>query len=193
MKRRLSLAAILVVVGAIAFHERLEALVICENLYTNTVSVGEMRYHTTSGTDDCYANAYWDGGDELSLASTWQPGALTGTNYAYFRAAAIHQDVHGSDCSNVLFTMRLRDTSACSGGFLYSTTTALLRINSCDPPGGCSGNDCDTHSEKAMTLSHQKSSGMEVFLDVDTSSGCNISDTGCLVTTDAICDTLVNF
>lgn len=187
------------------------ATVVCEDLAGDSVLIGEMRYTTTSGTDTCYANAYWDIGDELTLScNVHMPGALQGSDVAYFRAMAAHVDETGSDCSNVLFTYRVRQNNQCtinclSGSSINSTTSSTLRINSCSTPSSsCNGNSCEVHAAKALNVTHAASGtypALETWLDVDTSTGCNSSDTGCFHVDDnppqfggfIQCDEFVNF
>src|SRR5688572_2961969 len=84
----------------------------CEDINNDITIVGETRYNTTSGNDSCYANAYGDGGDELSFTSniTLAGASTSATNLRFF-AYAHHLDFIGSDCSNVTFQMVMKYSS----------------------------------------------------------------------------------
>lgn len=181
---------------------------VCESLSGDTIITGEMRYRTLGGSDECYVNEYYDadgtgaGSDELKLQCASSPGALTGSNMAYFGADVIHQDATTSDGSNVLFTYRLRELTAATcpsgGGCTNQTWTQGIavpyRVNGASA-GSCTGNGCLVNAGKLLRIQHSVgATGLfAAYGAVSTASGCNNSDDGCLYVGSGGCDQIVNF
>ena len=150
----------------------------CENISGNTIVVGEARYATTQGDDECYANAFSDGGEELSLG-VGSPigGANSASTSLGFWAYVFSSDNHLSDCSTVTYTVTHRRSSTQSGGCPsnYTTVADPLIVDQ------CTFGDGDKYWVGKLlgrsSQSYQRYWYWEV--KVDTTSGCSDSDNGC--------------
>jgi hypothetical protein len=101
----------------------------CENVNFQWVIVGEARQRTLDGADQCYANVYWDQGDELSLGGS-PGGASTAATNLGFHATTHTNDNSITDCSDVTYTLTYRRSNTtssypCPSAFESSTDTLI--------------------------------------------------------------------
>jgi hypothetical protein len=171
---------------------------VCEDLAGDRIVIGEMRYHTASGTDTCFANSYWDGGQELALPCGGQPGGLAGANSVTLEAYAYHMDNTGNDSSDVLFTMQVRKVTSCGGPLCTGTNPVAhcnptLRIRSDDPPGPCVGNACQVRAGKNLACVATAGIYEARMIVASSPPECRTSDEGCFDIRGNSCASLQNF
>lgn len=158
----------------------------CEDINGNTIVVGEARYTVGASSQSCYANDYWDGGDELGMPL----GAVLGgadpenaTDLGFYSYVFI-DDETTQDCASVTFELELKrnwaEASSCPDG--GSTTTDTVTIDTCNVNSDNCGDDCAVYAGKVLGRD-----GFSVGVDqywwrsatsVD-STGCTASDSGC--------------
>jgi hypothetical protein len=163
----------------------------CENINNQTVIVGEARYFTLGGSDVCYANAYWDGGDELSLGGD-VGGASTAASNLGFKATTHTLDDTTEDCSVVTYSLSHRRSNTTSGSNCpssYISNTDTLVANSCEI--GTSNFLVIDKTFGREGLAYRNYWQWE--LDVDTGTGCTSSDSGCAEVRDSTSCTLKQF
>src|SRR5688572_20714232 len=164
----------------------------CEDINNDITIVGEIRYRTDTGSDACYANAYGDGGDELSIPGNIPlAGAFTSATNLRFHAYAHHLDFTTSDCSNVTFQMTMKYSSTgyagCPTG--YNSAVQTMTVNS------CAGTNSDLYFA-GKSFGHEGNWFnwfWQFDLSVSTATGCTQSDTGCFPLYSQGQCTLVNF
>ena len=113
-----------------------EGSALCEDIDHDIVMVGESRYEVLAGTDEGYANAYADGGNELSIgASSTIGGANTSADSLGFMEYAFLTDSTGSDCVYVTFEHWLSWSNSVAGGCPSSPyqTSFTAVVNTCSP------------------------------------------------------------
>lgn len=153
--------------------------------------MGEARYGITSGTDVAYANSYWDGGSELSLAYGGIAGGADDASssidiyaYGYFH------DGIGSDCATITFELQLdySNTVSSSCPSSYSTTSGTYAVNSC--AGGNGDNYYTGSSFGVSSLDYARYWRGIVSVSGDEASA---EDTGCWQILDDTQCTLDNY
>lgn len=186
-----------------------QAEVVCEDLSGDTVVTGEMRYATLDGSDECYANQYWDrnasGSDELSLTCGSWPGATPSGQWTEFGTFAVHEDFSDIDGSDVLFTYRVSrlDSFTCSASESQTcidqsyadSAVTTWRVNSADVFDVCESDKCYAFAGKMLSIIRE-SSGLESYEsygEVHTANGCTDDDLGCFMTSTVNCDQIIDF
>lgn len=165
----------------------------CENLNSQITIIGEARYLTINQTDECYANVYWDGGDELSL-SGFPGGASTAATNLGFHATTHTVDVATQDCTDLTYDLTFRRSNSTSGSNCpssFQSSSLPFVVNSCGPPE--STNDFVVAGKTFGSTGFPYRAYWEWILDVNTGAGCTATDSGCARVLDSTACTLDNY
>jgi hypothetical protein len=178
-KAKWGIIVITLLVVVLAYAGSSYATFYCMDLDGRPITVGEARYHVLSDDDECYANAYWDGADELSEPNGDVIGGAANAMETdlNFRATAYLYDTAGDDCANATIQMvqKRSNTSSADCPSAYTSITDTFYINSCD------GVDVDFFYAPGRV----GRGGMQYRrywqwdLTVSTGTGCSDSDSGC--------------
>lgn len=179
-RERSRIVALTLACGLMNDSSAAQATVYCEDINGDRTMVGEARYALIPG-QGCYANIYWDGGDELSLdQGETVGGASTSATNLGFYVTTDTRDPFSDACADLTYTLvhkRSNTVSAnCPSSFMSSTSTLI--VSSCD-----FGDDDDYYVDKRFgTDSFSFNQYWQWDLTVSASSqqlNCTASDSGC--------------
>ena len=118
---------------------RAHATVYCQDINGKRTVVGEARFDISPGAG-CYANIYWDGGDELSLGpgplggSPIIGGASTAATNLGFYVQTNTRDPFPDACAEVTYELVQKRSNSISGNCPsgYTAHTDTFVVNACE-------------------------------------------------------------